>query len=51
MVFIKLDHLAKSRKIQRLLATPDEILIDTIDLTEDNYMHNAYSDEHQFIGD
>ena len=50
VVFVKSDHLAKSRKVQRLLATLDEILIHTIDLTEDNYMHNAYTDDHQFIG-
>ena len=50
VVFIKSDDLAKSRKVQRLLATLDEILIHTIDLTEDKYMHNAYTDDQQFIG-
>jgi len=50
VVFVKSSHLATSPKIKQLLATLDDILIHTIDLTVDDYMKNAFSDDHQFIG-
>ena len=50
VVFMKSSHLATSKKIKQLLATLDEILIHTIDLTVDAYMKDAFSDDHQFMG-
>ena len=50
VVFMKSSHLARSKKIKQLLATLDEILIHTIDLTVDSYMKDAFSDDHQFMG-
>lgn len=51
VVFIKSSHLATSKKVKRLLSTLDEILMHTIDLTLDDYMKSAFSDDHQFMGD
>ena len=50
VVFLKSSHLAASKKVKQLLSTLDDILIHTINLTVDDYMKEAYSDDHQFTG-
>jgi uncharacterized protein (DUF302 family) len=52
VVFIKSSHVATSKKVKALLATLDQILINTIDLTIDPYMQDAqaHAYDDQFSG-
>jgi len=45
VVFVKNAHLAKNKEVKALLTTLDDIVKNTIDLTIDRYMQDAYADD------